>query len=95
MIKVGINVLIVIAMAVGLVATLERLYLVNGSSYPSFLAEDAGNLDEVGLAKLRATSCKDESVEVYKKDDVWVLRCGFAYYQGHTYISHTDPMGVQ
>jgi hypothetical protein len=95
MFKTGFNIFIAIVLAIGVLATLERVYLVNGSSYPRLLAEDVGNVDEAGLAKMRATTCKDEPVEVYKKDEIWVLRCGFAYYQGHTYISHTDPMGSQ
>lgn len=93
MFKAGTTILIAIAMVLGVLATLERVYLVNGSSYPRFLAEDASNVDEAGLAKLRATTCKDDAIEIFEKGETWVLRCGFAYYQGHTYISHTDPMG--
>lgn len=78
-------------LVVGLLVTAERLCLVNARIYPHFLATDLGNVDTARLQELRKSSCKDDSIEVYPKRGVWVLRCGFAYYDGHTYISHTDP----
>jgi hypothetical protein len=74
-----------------LLVTGERVYLVNASSYPRFLATDLGSVDAARIEELRKTACKDEPIEVYAKNGFWVLRCGFAYYQGHTYISHSDP----
>lgn len=75
----------------GLLFTGERVYLVNAASYSRFLATDLGNVDAARISELHRTECKDDPIDVYKKDGYWVLRCGFAYYQGHTYISHTDP----
>ncbi len=75
----------------GLLSVAERLYLVNGAHYPRFLAKDVGAVGMDGLDRLRVTKCGGEPVEVYAKDDYWVLRCGVAYIPGHTFISHTDP----
>ncbi len=76
---------------VGLLTVAERLYLVNGGQYPRFLAQDVGAVDQNGLDGLRVASCNGEPIEVYAKADYWVLRCGVAYFEGHTFISHTDP----
>ncbi|NKA72536.1 hypothetical protein GO285_01413 [Ralstonia solanacearum] len=76
---------------IGFVSIAERLYLVNGAHYPSFLAKDVGTVDMDGLRRLRASECGSEPVEVYAKADYWLLRCGFAYVPGNTFISHTDP----
>ncbi|NWK46029.1 hypothetical protein [Ralstonia pickettii] len=81
--------------AVGLLSVAERLYLVNGAHYPSFLAKDVGNVDMDRLGRLRAAECGSEPVEVYAKSDYWVLRCGVAYISGRTFISHTDPFEKQ
>jgi hypothetical protein len=78
-------------LAASLLVTGERVYLVNAASYPRFLATDLGNVDAARITELRKTACKDDPIEVYPKNGFWVLRCGFAYYQGHTYISHSDP----
>ncbi|WP_247394667.1 hypothetical protein [Ralstonia pseudosolanacearum] len=76
---------------VGLLAVAERLYLVNGAQYPRFLAKDVGAVRFDDLDGLRVLSCNGEPLEVYAKTDYWVLRCGFAYFEGHTFISHADP----
>jgi len=75
----------------GLSVTAERVWLVNAPVYPRFLATDLGNVDAAHLEELRKSACKHDGIEVYPKRGVWILRCGFAYYDGHTYISHTDP----
>ncbi|MDN7664056.1 hypothetical protein [Burkholderia cenocepacia] len=70
----------------------ERLYLVNGGSYPSFLAHDLGAASYSTLEKLRLNECKGEGMEVYRKgDDRYVIRCGFSWIEGHTYISTANP----
>lgn len=78
---------------VGLLAVAERLYLVNGAQYPRFLAKDVAAVPFDDLDGLRVLSCNGELLEVYPKANYWVLRCGFAYFEGHTFISHTDPFG--
>ncbi|HCM7206548.1 TPA: hypothetical protein N3202_004481 [Salmonella enterica subsp. enterica serovar Typhimurium str. D23580] len=83
--------LLVAFAAAAVLVTAERVYLVNAPSYPRFLATDLGNVGAARVAELRKTACKDDPIEVYAKNGFWVLRCGFAYYQGHTYISHSDP----
>jgi hypothetical protein len=84
--------LVGVFLAVGF--TVERLVLVNAASYPQALAQDLGSVDRAGLKHLRATACKDDPIEVIPKDGVWILRCGFLYYQGATFLSHTDPVGT-
>lgn len=77
----------------GIALTAERVILVNGTSYPRALADDAGSVDLAELQRLRTTTCKDEPIEVFPKNGYWILRCGFSYYQGHTFVSRTDPFG--
>lgn len=79
---------------VGLFTVAERLYLVNGTQYPRFLARDVGVVRFEDLDELRVASCNGEPVEVYRKTGYWVLRCGFAYSEGHTFISHADPFAL-
>lgn len=81
-------------MLAGLLLTAERLYLVNGATYPTFLAEDLGSIDANTLEYLHKTHCSGEPMEIYRKRDFWVIRCGVAYLEGHTFISHTDPTGL-
>ncbi|AXV99247.1 hypothetical protein CJO80_27230 (plasmid) [Ralstonia solanacearum] len=76
---------------IGLLTVAERMYLVNGEHYPRILARDVGVVGLDGLDGLRVSACDGEPLEVYAKADYWVLRCGVAYFQGHTFISHTDP----
>ena len=76
---------------VSLLTVAERLYLVNGTQYPRFLARDVGAVRFEDLEALRAASCDGDPVEVYPKTGYWVLRCGVAYFEGHTFISHADP----
>lgn len=76
---------------VSLLSVAERLYLVNGAHYPSFLAKDVGAVDMDGLNRIRTSECGSEPVEVYAKAGYWVMRCGVAYFPGHTFISHADP----
>lgn len=74
--------------------TVERLYLVNGSSYPRILAHDLGAANYSTLENLRLNQCKGDGMEIYgKRNDLWVIRCGFSWYEGHTYISTTNPYG--
>ncbi|MBK3865187.1 hypothetical protein G3A40_36135 [Paraburkholderia aspalathi] len=70
----------------------ERLYLVNGGSYPRLLAHDLGAADYKTLDRLHGSQCKGESMEIYgKSNSQWVIRCGFSWVDGHTFISTTNP----
>ncbi|EMP3151668.1 hypothetical protein WDX82_005125 [Salmonella enterica] len=81
-----------IGIAAALVGGLERLYLVNGDSYPRFLAKNLGTADMHTIDALRAKECKGESIDVYEKTgNVWVIRCGFSWIDGKTYVSNADP----
>lgn len=72
----------------------ERVYLVNGSSYPSFLGRDLGAADYKTLDRLHENQCKGDGMEIYgKADGKWVIRCGFLWLDGHTFISSTNPYG--
>lgn len=69
--------------------TAERMYLVNGSSYPTFLATDVGHVDSKQAEALRVgEQCHDQVLEIFEKTDFWILRCGYSYFDGHTFISH-------
>jgi len=92
----ALGVIAFVAVIVGLLLSgAERLYLVNGSHYPSFMASDLGAVDSKRMDEIRATSCPNAPLEIFEKGNAqnryWVIRCGFAYYEGHTYISHTHP----
>ncbi|CAJ0788010.1 hypothetical protein LMG19083_01661 [Ralstonia psammae] len=76
---------------IGLLSGAERLYLVKGKQYPRFMAKDLGAVEFEGLERLRVSACNGDPLEVYPKTDFWVLRCGYNYFQGHTFISHADP----
>lgn len=71
---------------VGVLATIERVYLVNGKAYPRWLADgEVGWVDDAILTKLRATECNNEPIEIFKKDGgLVVLRCGFAWFASPT-----------
>lgn len=89
----GVRATIACVILVGFVLALaERLYLVNGDSYPPMLARDLGTADMKTLEMLRAKECRGEVIEVYEKTNyTWVIRCGFSWVGGHTYISNADP----
>lgn len=86
------TVLFAALLVAGLLATAERVWLVNAPVYPRFLATDLGNVDVARLQELHNAACKHDAIEVYPKRGVWILRCGFAYYDAHTYVSHSDPL---
>ncbi len=72
----------------------ERLYLVNGKTYPHFLARNIGAASHATLDRLQLADCKGTGMEIYgKADHEWVIRCGFSWFGGHTYLSSTDPFG--
>ena len=72
-------------MLVAVLSTIERVYLVNGKTYPRWLARDElGRIDEAAIDHLRATECKNDPIEVFQKDGFVVLRCGFAWYEPST-----------
>lgn len=72
-------------MLAGLLSTIERVYLVNGKTYPRWLARgELGRVDDAALGRLRATDCKNDPIEIFQKDGFVVLRCGFAWYEPST-----------
>lgn len=76
---------------IGLFSVADRLYLVNGEQYPRFMAEDVGAVEFDDLNRLQVSPCNGDPLEVYPKKDFWVLRCGYDYFHGHTFISHANP----
>lgn len=86
--------LFAVALTAALLIGAERLVLVNAPTYPRFLATDLGDGGIERVQALRKSVCKDDSVEIYPKKEAWIVRCGFAYYPGHTYLSHTDPLAA-
>lgn len=83
-----------VLLAAALLVTAERLVLVNSQTYPRFLATDLGNGGIARVHALGKSACKDNLIEIYPKKDVWIVRCGFTYYPGRTYLSRTDPLAV-
>lgn len=77
-----------LVMVAGLLLGVERVYVVNGSSYPAWLATaDLGAVEKRILAP--APGCEGEPTEIYQKDNgLVVLRCGLLWYEGHTYLAH-------
>jgi hypothetical protein len=72
-------------MVIGLLSVIERVYVVNGSSYPSWLASGKlGDVDDAAVDHLRATACQNKTIEIFQKDHFVVLRCGFAWYEPST-----------
>ncbi len=81
-----------LVMVGALLNTAERVYLVNADSYPRFLARNLGTADMHTLERLHAKECKGMGIQVYEKTNyTWVIRCGFDWFGGHTYISNADP----
>lgn len=71
---------------------IEQLYLVNGESYPRFMAKNIGTADMHTLDRLQETTCEGRMVRVYPKANyTWVIRCGDDWFSGHTFISNADP----
>jgi hypothetical protein len=73
--------------------TVERLYLVNGESYPRFLGQGLGDVDFQVVTDLRD---QYGSLDIYQKrageKDIWVIRAGFGWLDGRTFISDTNPV---
>lgn len=86
----------VIAFLMMFFGTVERLYYVNGDSYPRWLA--TGELQKPAnganvIDELRNGPCKDAGIEITgKRDGVYVIRCGFSWYDSKTYLANFDPM---
>jgi hypothetical protein len=74
----------------GVLLMIERLYLVNGQSYPAWLAKrDLGTIDRAQLLQLYGTDCPGMGAEInMKSDNLAVIRCGgMTWLDGHTYIA--------
>lgn len=76
-----------------LLNTLERGYLVNGDSYPTFLGTDIGQVDLTKFIDLTETECKGMGAGSYAKENgIVVVRCGDSWFSGKTFIGHkTTP----
>jgi hypothetical protein len=84
-------------MVVMVLATVERVYLVNGDSYPAWLASGRlGKVTDGDIEQLRRTSCSHDPIEVLQKKGYVVLRCGFAWYEPSTktYIADSYAWGA-
>ncbi|HEY8095832.1 MAG TPA: hypothetical protein VIE65_07010 [Methylobacter sp.] len=75
---------------------IERLYVVNGSSYPKWLATAELDKSMVGwknLMPLHDRECNHQPFEIYEKaNGQYVLRCGLAWHESKTYIANFDPL---
>ncbi|MFZ6774555.1 hypothetical protein ACO0LB_17770 [Undibacterium sp. SXout7W] len=81
----------------GFLMTIERIYLVNGSSYPGWLVrKDVGNFNDDGVGNIHQISdfskayCPSGGMEVFGKDNgLYVMRCGgMLWYEANTYTAH-------
>lgn len=69
--------------------TLERTYLVQGSSYPAFLGTDVGIVNLQKVIDLHETKCPGMGTSTFRKnDDIVVIRCGNSWLGGKTFIGH-------
>jgi len=72
----------------GFISTVERLYLVNGATYPAWLAKrDLGTLPQDALMRFTGgPDCKGGAEIFDKEDGNSVIRCGgFLWYESKTY----------
>lgn len=67
----------------------ERLLLVNADSYPRWMATGVlpGKVTGEQVGDLHKTSCKGEPIEILRKSDGYVLRCGLWWPGSHTYLA--------
>ncbi|MGE4843428.1 hypothetical protein [Yersinia enterocolitica] len=73
-----------------LLNALERGYLVNGDSYPTFLGTDIGRVNLTKFINLTETECKGMGAGSYAKaNGIVVIRCGNSWFSGKTFIGHT------
>lgn len=97
-VAVAISIGVVVVMTVGMLSALEWIYLVNGTSYPRWLAQgELGRVNDADILRLRATECKHAPVEVFPKDGFVVLRCGMMFYEPSTktFIADAYAFGGQ
>lgn len=84
--------------AVAVLGTIERVYLVSADTYPRWLASgELGGVDDTELLRLRETACKAAPIEIFQKRDFVVLRCGFALYEPstRTYVATSFHRGTE
>ncbi len=90
-VAVGINVFFFGVLVSGLVFVAERLYLVNGDTYPAWLATaDLGTVSKQELLRSPGAKCVGKGGEfIQKSGGLVVFRCsGTLWYESHTYIAH-------
>ncbi len=78
----------------GMLATIERLYYVNGDGYPRWLA--SGELTSASqFDALREGDCKGRGfLEISEKaDGLFVVRCGIMWWESKTYLASFNPSG--
>lgn len=87
----GVLLIYGIAIAIGLLSMCERLYFVNGDSYPSWLSNaDLGVMARNEFYQRLGRKCEGRGGEFSDKgNDVMVFRCGSVFWIGsETYIAH-------
>ncbi|WP_262145314.1 hypothetical protein [Serratia ficaria] len=72
-----------------IIVTSERLWLVNGTSYPEFLGTVKEGIT-IDSPEMMNGVCRTES-QFYQRGNKWVIRCGFDWLTGKTIITHTSP----
>ncbi|QNM95440.1 hypothetical protein [Chitinimonas koreensis] len=82
-----------VSVAMIVVGGAERLYYINGATYPRWLI--TGELQQLGIDginQLRATECRGRfPVEVTRKEDGYLVRCGVMWWDSKTYFTVFDP----
>jgi hypothetical protein len=72
-------------MSLAVASMAERVYLGYGENYPRWLADgELRDVDATVLARLRETDCRKDIIEIYRKKDSVVLRCGLLWIQPST-----------
>lgn len=88
--------LFVLTLLTVLLMGVERAYLLRASTYPAWLAtERLASLDRAGAMTLRTERCgQNAPFEIIGKKNVTVLRCGFNWFTGHTFLIDSYKGGV-
>lgn len=74
-------------------AFLDRVNLVNGNTYPHWMTrENLGAVDEQMIVALRKGQCSHEPIEIYRKRDGYVMRCGYTFLEPSTRTYFADTV---
>ncbi len=92
----GFTAVCVVVMVMFGYALFDRFNLMYGESYPLWMTRaNLGAVDAAKVVSIRAGECSHEPIEVFKKRDGYVLRCGYTFLEPstRTYFADSFDMG--